>query len=297
MRFSLRQLQVFVSVARGESVSRAARELSMSQSAVSGSLAELERLFDLRLFERLGKRLQLSDQGRALRPLAESLCEQALELEQAFAGGYRAGELRVGATLSIGNYLCAPLMARYMKEQRGSRVTLHVANTAEIARRVKNFEIDLGLIEGELADPELEVTRWRADELCVFASPAHPLAKRQRLSDADLKRASWILREQGSGTRQTFERAMRGLLPDLHVALELEHTEAIKSAVKAGLGLGCVSRIALSDAFKHRSLVPCPVPERDFRRYFYFVLHKRKLKTNALSSFIELCRSEARQKS
>jgi len=203
------------------------------------------------------------------------------------------GELSVGATLSIGNYLCAPLMARYMHDHPGSRVTLHVANTAEIARRVKNYEIDLGLVEGELSDPELKVTRWRSDELCVFASPKHPLARRRSLSDADLKSASWILREQGSGTRQTFERAMHGILPELHVALELEHTEAIKSAVKAGLGLGCVSLIALEDAFEHRSLVPCRVPGRDFRRHFSFVLHQQKLATRALTSFIELCRSES----
>jgi DNA-binding transcriptional LysR family regulator len=293
MRFTLRQLQVFTAVARGESVSLAARELAMSQSAVSGSLADLERQFDLRLFERIGKRLQLSDQGRALRPRAEALCEQARELERSFAGQQPVGELSVGATLSIGNYLCAPLMARFMSEHPGSRVTLHVANTAEIARRVKNYEIDLGLVEGELSDPQLKVTRWRSDELCVFASPKHPLAKRRRLSDADLKSAAWILREQGSGTRQTFERAMHGLLPELDVALELEHTEAIKSAVKAGLGLGCVSRIALSDAFRHGSLVPCVVPERDFRRYFSFVLHKQKLDTSALSSFIELCRRDS----
>lgn len=296
MRFSLRQLEVFTAVARGESVSRAARELAMSQSAVSGSLAELERQFDVRLFERIGKRLQLSDQGRALRPLAESLCAQALELEHAFAGQHEAFELRLGATLSIGNYLCAPLMARYMNEHRGSRVALHVANTAEIARLVKNFELDLGLVEGELADPELEVTRWRDDELCVFAAPTHPLAKRRGLSDQDLKSAPWILREQGSGTRQTFERAMHGLLPELKVALELEHTEAIKSAVKAGLGLGCVSRIALGEAFRHRSLVECPVVGRDLRRHFYFVLHRQKVKTAALASFIELCRAEAAHK-
>lgn len=294
MRFTLRQLQVFTAVARGESVSLAARELAMSQSAVSGSLADLERQFSLRLFERIGKRLQLSDQGRALRPRAEALCEQALELERGFAGEHQLAELSVGATLSIGNYLCAPLMARYMSEHPGSRVSLHVANTAEIARRVKNYEIDLGLVEGELSDPQLRVTRWRSDELCVFASPQHPLAKRRRLSDADLKSATWILREQGSGTRQTFERAMHGLLPELDVALELEHTEAIKSAVKAGLGLGCVSRIALSDAFKHGSLVPCVVPERDFRRHFFFVLHKQKLDTSALASFIELCRRDSR---
>jgi DNA-binding transcriptional LysR family regulator len=291
MRFSLRQLQVFAAVARSESVSRAAVELSMSQSAVSGSLAELERQFDVRLFDRIGKRLQLSEVGRSLRPRAEALCEEALQLEAALAGEAESGELRVGATLSIGNYLCAPLMARFMGEHPGSRVRLHVANTVEIARQVKNFEIDVGLIEGEVADPELEVTRWRDDELCVFASPGHPLAQRARLSDADLQSAAWILREQGSGTRQTFERAMHGLLPQLNVVLELEHTEAIKGAVQAGLGLGCVSRVALVDAFKHQSLVPCHVPARDFRRFFSFVLHRNKFHGRALESWLSLCRA------
>jgi DNA-binding transcriptional LysR family regulator len=291
MRFSLRQLQVFVAVAKGESVSRAAEELAMSQSAVSGSLAELERQFDARLFERVGKRLQLSELGRSLRPRSEALCQQALELEADFAGRGGAGQLRVGATLSIGNYLCAPLMARFMREHPGSRVALHVANTAEIARCVKNFEIDVGLVEGELSDPELDVTRWRGDELVVFCSPRHPLAKRGNLTDAELTSAQWILREHGSGTRQAFDHAMHGLLSELDVVLELGHTEAIKSAVKAELGLGCVSRVALVDAFRHQSLVPCSVPQRDFRRSFYFVVHKQKFKSRALESWLELCRS------
>jgi DNA-binding transcriptional LysR family regulator len=290
MRFSLRQLQVFVAVAKGESVSRAADELSMSQSAVSGSLAELERQFDVRLFDRVGKRLQLSELGRSLRPRSEALCQQALELEAGFAGQTEAGRLRVGATLSIGNYLCAPLMARFMREHPGASVALHVANTAEIARSVKNFELDVGLVEGELSDPELDVVRWRRDELVVFCSPKHPLAKRAKLTDADLLSAQWILREHGSGTRQAFEHAMHGLLSELNVVLELEHTEAIKSAVKAELGLGCVSRVALVDAFKHEILVPCAVPDRDFRRSFYFVVHKRKFRSQALTSWLELCR-------
>jgi DNA-binding transcriptional LysR family regulator len=291
MRFSLRQLEVFAAVAQSESVSRAAESLAMSQSAVSGSLAELERQFDIRLFQRIGKRLQLSEVGRSLRPRAEALCAQARQLEAGLSGETEEGELRVGATLSIGNYLCAPLMARFMREHPGSRVRLHVANTVEIARQVKNFEIDVGLVEGEVSDDELSVTRWRDDELCVFAAPNHPLAQRPRLSDADLKGAAWILREQGSGTRQTFERAMHGLLPELQVVLELEHTEAIKGAVKAGLGLGCVSRVALVDAFKHQSLVPCQVPGRDFRRFFFFVVHRQKFHSRALERWLALCRA------
>jgi DNA-binding transcriptional LysR family regulator len=291
MRYTLRQLEVFTAIARVESVSRAKSALGMSQSAVSGALADLERQFDVRLFERIGKRLVLSELGRALWPEAEALCEQARGLERSLTK-QQSSELRVGATLSIGNHLCAPLMARFLRDGAGARVTLHIANTEEIAHRVKSFEIDVGLVEGELSDAELEVTRWRSDELVVFCSPRHALAKRRKLSDEDLLASDWIVREQGSGTRQAFERAFHGLLPQLKIALELTQTEAIKGAVEAGLGLGCVSRLALADSFRQRRLVPCRVPQRDFERSFFFVLHKRKFKTPALERWLALCRQQ-----
>jgi DNA-binding transcriptional LysR family regulator len=290
MRYTLRQLEVFLAVARSESVSRAGQELAMSQSAVSGALADLERQFDVQLFDRVGKRLQLSTLGRALRPRAEALHEQAGELERAFADRAEIGVVRVGATLTIGNYLTVPLMARFMREHEGARVTLVVANTADIAAKVANFEIDVGLIEGEIQHADLDVTPWREDELAVFCAPSHPFAKKRALRDDDLREAAWIVREPGSGTRQGFDHAMYGLLPELHIALELQHTEAIKSAVEAGVGVGCVSHIALEEAFRHKDLVRCKVPHRDFRRHFYVALHKRKFRSTAVLQWLELCR-------
>src|SRR5690625_7955348 len=120
-----------------------------------------------------------------------------------------------------------------MAQHPGTRVHLQVANTAEIVREVKHFEMDMGLIEGEINDPELEVIPWRDDELVVFCAPDHPLAGKNTLTDEDLLTATWILREPGSGTRQTFDRALHGLLPDLNVLLELQHTEAIKRATRS----------------------------------------------------------------
>lgn len=292
MRYTLRQLEVFSAIARAESVSRAAGALFMSQSAVSGALADLERQFDVRLFERVGKRLVLSELGRALWPQAEAVCEQARALELNLSR-QRSGELRIGATLTIGNYLCPGLMTRFLREQTDARVSLSIANTAEIAQRVKSFEIDVGLVEGELSDPELDVKRWRGDELVVFCSPRHLLAKRQSLSDADLTGTEWIVREPGSGTRQAFDHALRGLLPELRIALELSQTEAIKGAVRAGLGLGCLSRLALTEELKGRTLVACSVPRRDFHRSFFFVLHKRKYRSQALEGWLSLCRAES----
>jgi len=291
MRYSLRQLEVFLAIARTGSVTRAGDALAMSQSAVSGALADLERQFDVRLFDRIGKRLQLSDLGHAVRARAESVWDQARELESALIGPTTASVLRVGATLTIGNYVAAPLMARYMRDVPGSGVTLAIANTEEIARRVANFEIDVGLVEGELAHPELAVTPFQNDELAVFSAPSHPLARKRTLTDDDLLEASWIVRERGSGTRQTFDRAMAGILPRLTLALELQHTEVIKEAVAAGLGLGCVSRLALVDDFARGILKARPVPQRDFRRQFYLVHHREKHVSGEMRRWLALCRS------
>jgi DNA-binding transcriptional LysR family regulator len=127
----------------------------------------------------------------------------------------------------------------------------------------------------------------------VFAAPDHPFAKRRGLDDESLKQADWIVREPGSGTRQAFDRAMRGILPELKITLELQHTEAIKGAVAAGLGIGCISRIALEDAFRSGTLVPRPVPHRDFKRQFFFLLHKQKYRTAGIRHWMDLCRRTA----
>jgi DNA-binding transcriptional LysR family regulator len=290
MRYSLRQLEVFLAVARTGSVSRAGQELGLSQSATSSSLADLERQFDLQLFDRMGKRLRLSARGADLRARAEAVLELARDLERGFGSGAIEHRLRVGATLTIGNYVAVPLVARFMRAHPAVGLTLEVANTEQISRQVANFELDVGLVEGEVDHPDLETTPWRDDDLVVFCGARHPLARRRVLTDQDLLSAAWIVRERGSGTRQAFDRAMRGLLPQLRVALTLGQTEAIKRAVEAGLGLGCVSRIALEDAFERGTLKPCRVPQRDFRRQFYFLLHKQKRRSAGVERWLAFCR-------
>lgn len=291
MRYSFRQLEIFLAAANFQNITKAAESLSMSQSAASSALKELESQFDIQLFDRVGKRLQLNELGRLYRPKVESLLAQAGELEQALAKHTEVGALKVGATLTIGNYLAVGIMAQYMKSETEPRVSLEVANTRTIAQRVIDFELDIGLIEGELQSSELEVIPWLADELVVFCAPGHPLAKKGSLTDADLKEATWIMREPGSGTRQTVERSMHGILPDMNILLELEHTEAIKRAVETGLGIGCLSRVCLADAFRRGSLVPLEAPQhRRFDRQFYFILHKQKYRSAGIDRWIALCR-------
>jgi DNA-binding transcriptional LysR family regulator len=290
MRYTLRQLEVFLATAHYENITRAAASLSMSQSAASGSLKDLEAQFDVQLFDRVGKRLQLGELGNLLRPQAEHLVAQAKALEQALAGDEVAGRLKVGATLTIGNYLAVGMIADFRGRYPQTDIALTVANTESIAQRVAGFELDMGLIEGELNHPELESIEWRPDELVVFAAPDHPLAGKSALTDDDLLSLQWIVREPGSGTRQTFDRAMHGILTDLHISMELQHTEAIKRAVEAGLGVGCLSNICMTEAFIRGSLVPLAVPHRDFRRELYIITHRRKFQGAGLDRWLQLCR-------
>ncbi len=290
MRFTLRQLEVFVAIARGENVSRAAEALALSQSATSAALAELEHQFDCPLFDRVGKRLRLNERGSALLPRAVELLDRALEVEALLRDDQTPGKLRVGATLTIGNYLAPLIMADYLQRHPAGQVALTVHNTATIVAQVQRYEIDLGLIEGRADDTEIEVEPWVEDELVVFCAPEHALAGRGTVSVEELTHEWWILRERGSGTRETLEQALRHLQGGLQRRLELEHTEAVKRAVESGLGIGCISRLALRDAFRRGSLVPLEVPELDLARRFQFVWHRGKYHTAAIRAFLAACR-------
>ncbi|WP_374246706.1 LysR family transcriptional regulator [Zoogloea sp.] len=290
MKYTLRQLEIFVAVARHQSVSRAAEALALSQSATSTALGELERQFDTQLFDRIGKALRLNELGRTLLPHAAQLIGHAEEIETLLARKTDFGPIQIGATLTIGNYLATLIAADFLRRHPSARVKLSVHNSATIIHQVAHYELDLGLIEGSCRHPELIVEPWVDDELVVFCAPGHPLARAGKVGVVELLEQDLILRELGSGTRETFDQALRHVGGPLKVRLELEHTEAIKRAVESGLGIGCISRLALREAFRRGSLVPLETPELDLRRQFQFVTHRRKYVTAGMREFIALCR-------
>ncbi|WP_079433798.1 LysR family transcriptional regulator [Zoogloea sp. LCSB751] len=290
MKYTLRQLEIFVAVARQESVSRAADELALSQSAASTALGEFERQFDTQLFDRIGKSLRLNELGRVLLPHAVQLLEHAVEIESLLARQTDFGPLQIGATLTVGNYLATLIAADFLRRHPRAQVKLRVHNSTTIVDQLLHYELDLGLIEGTCRHADLLVEPWVEDELVVFCAPSHPLAKAGRIGLDELAGQDWILRESGSGTRETFDQALRHFNGELKVRLELEHTEAIKRAVESGVGIGCISRLALREAFRRGSLVPVETSELDLRRQFQFVTHKRKYVTAGMREFIALCR-------
>ncbi|GEK71951.1 MULTISPECIES: LysR substrate-binding domain-containing protein [Halomonas] len=254
---SFRQLQVFASVARLGTVSAAAEALSLSPSSTSQALADLERQLGVALFERPGRRLVLNELGRGLLPRAEALLDDMAGFVAAAREpeGELRGTLDVSASATVGTYLLPGLVGRFSEAHPRADLRLRLRNTHEVVGDVLRLEADLGLIEGECREPALVSEPWCEDRLVVVAAPGHPLASRGDLEDGDLAEAPWILREPGSGTREVFEQAMRDLGLTPRVRISLGQHEAIKQAVLAGLGLGCLSALSVAGERERGELV------------------------------------------
>ena len=292
IRFSLRQLEIFVAIARLENVSTASTQLGMSQSAASTALSEFERRSGATVFDRAGKRLVLNEIGRALLPRAIEMLDRGGEIEALLSGRDDGVALRLGATVTIGDYLAPALIARYRALHPAASIALEVGNTDRIAARTANFELDLALIEGECTDPQLDMIDWRGDELALFCAPGHPLAGGS-WPIARLLAERWVVREQGSGTRRTLDRAMAAHRRGWRIEIELEHFEAIKRFVAIGGTVGCISRIALEDEFREGRLVEIRTPDLALERRLSIVLHRSKYRTDAINAFLNLAQDTA----
>ncbi len=290
MKYTLRQLQIFLEVARQQSISGAAQNLHMSQSAASEALQNLEHAYEIALFDRVSNKLALNAIGQTVRKEAQSLLDHALSFEEVLHSHKALGHIKVGASFTIGNHLATRYLAGYLDRYPDADVALEIANTPEIVARVLNYEVDIGMIEGEVQHRELELIPWRDDELVVFCAANHPLAAKRSLSTRDIKEAAWVLREPDSGARQTFDKAMAGLLPHLNVYMEFKHNEAIKNAVESGLGIGCLSQIVLQRNFANGDLVPLELPRRNMRRTFYFALPRKRFPLESVQFWMDTCR-------
>ncbi|MBV8605388.1 MAG: LysR family transcriptional regulator [Pelomonas sp.] len=291
MRLTLRQLEVLLAVADHGSTTAAAAAISLSQSATSAALLELERALEVRLFDRVGTRLLLNDVGRALLPQARAVFGGAQALEREFTGGARLAPIRVGASTTIGNYLLPSLVAGYLAAEPRAELEVRVANTADVVAAVGRLEVDVGFIEGPCHDPEVAAAPWREDELVVVAAPQHPaLASGAKLGVNALRAARWLLREPGSGTREAVEQALLPHLKQLREGLRFGDTEAIKLACAEGLGLSCLSATTVRDWLASGRLVRVPTPLPRLVRPLYLVHQRRREPSPSVQRFVTHCR-------
>lgn len=282
LHFSLRELAVFVSVARLGTVTEAALHLGMTQSAASQALATLEQTLELALFDRVGRRLVLSSAGQLLLGKAQALLEDAGHFAD-LSKHTASLALTISASSTIANYLLPPAIATFLRQQPTARLQLQVGNTADVIDAVANFRADLGFIEGPCHHPELTVQPWRDDELVLFSAPG---ALPTPCTIEQLQRQPWVLREAGSGTRDECERLLLPHLGQFEQVLELGDSEAISRTVAAGYGVSCLSRHVIADALARGTLQALQTPLPALRRPLYVIRHQARSISKAEALFL-----------
>jgi DNA-binding transcriptional LysR family regulator len=288
LRLNLRQLEVFVATAHGGSTRAGAERVARSQSAASTAIADLEAALGAPLFDRLGRRLVLNENGRALLPRAAALLADAGDVQHLF-GGEHAVPLRVAASFTIGEYLLPERVAQWKVAHPGSHLRMRVSNTNDVIDAVARHEADIGFVEGARTHPDPLVRPWLSDELVVFAAPSHPLAGRT-LGIDQLRGASWVVREPGSGTREATDRWLLEHLGTIDIEYELGSTEAIKRLVGFGAGIGCVSRYAVAHAFDEGWLVALRTRLPKAVRRLATVVHRGRPLGSGAAAFMRHCR-------
>lgn len=286
MHITLRQLDVFTHVLKSGSTTQAAQQLSLSQSAVSAALSDLESQLDVQLFDRAGKRLVVNEHGRLLYPRAVALLEQAMEIEQLFREDN--GALRVFASSTIGNYLLPGMIAGWRRDYPDLPLELSVGNSQDVIKAVADFRVDIGLIEGPCHVSDVISEAWLEDELVVFAAPDAPLLHNPVTLES-LASAPWILREHGSGTREIVDYLLLSHLPAFRLALELGNSEAIKHAVRHGMGISCLSRRVVEEQLQSGTLCEVPLPMPTLKRTLYRIHHRQKHLSRPLLRFLSYC--------
>lgn len=288
---TLEQLRIFVAVAEREHVTRAARDLNLTQSATSAAVAALEARHATKLFNRVGRRIELTEAGRLFLVEARAVLARAASAEAVLAdlAGLERGTLHLAASQTVANYWLPPFMHRYQTRFPGISMKLTIGNTEQVAAAVRDGFSDLGFVEGEIDDPALLVMPAAEDEMALVVGTDHPWAARTAIAPAELTQTRWVLREPGSGTRAMFEEALEdlGIAPaDLDVALELSSNEAVRTAVIAGAGATVMSRFVTEAAVAAGRLVQMPLALP--RRRFLAIRHKERHVTHAQREFLAL---------
>ncbi|MFJ5370792.1 LysR substrate-binding domain-containing protein [Bosea sp. CER48] len=287
---TLEQLRIFIAVAEREHLTQGANALNLTQSAVSSAIATLEARYATKLFDRIGRRIALTDAGRLFLSEARAVLTRAAAAEAVLSdlSGLARGSLALMASQTVANYWLPPLIQRFRLDHPGITVSLAIGNTETVSTAIHDGAADLGFIEGEIDDPALAMVPVAEDELVIVAPADHPWTQAPP-SPAELKQGSWILREPGSGTRAMFEAALPGLglaPPDLAIALELPSNEAICAAVAAGAGMTAISRLVAANAIAAGKLatVELPLP----KRRFLALRHKERYLAKSAAAFLAL---------
>lgn len=289
-----RRLQVFYTVAKLLSFTKAAETLHMTQPAVTFQVRQLEEHFNTRLFDRTHNRVTLTEAGRKSYEYAEDIFELYAEMENSVKEltGEVSGALTLGASTTIAEYMLPSLFSGFTKKFPDIQLRLKVSNTEGIVSMIENSMIDLGIVEGPVTNKNLIVEMCRVDNLVVIVPPEHELTSRDSISMDELMHYSFICREEGSGTRDVIMDHMTKMGLDknnLNICLELGSPESIKGAVEAGMGVAIVSSATIEKELKLNVLSKLDL-DPALERSFSFVRQRQKFRLHAMEGLLEYAR-------
>jgi DNA-binding transcriptional LysR family regulator len=289
---TIRQLEVFIAIARAQSFSRAADRIHLSQPTLSQHMKEIEDELGVHLFIRHTRSVSLTEAGRIFEDYATRVVATLAAGKQAIAeiDGLQRGSLVIGASTTPGTYVLPARIAKFRAQYPGITVALRIGNSRSVEERVRDGEVDIAVIGGHVLGPgERCVAAGIVDELQLVVPPNYPL-KKGALSPERLARERLLIREEGSATRQATERALRQAGVTVQPAMELDHTETIKRAVMAGLGVAFVSRYAVEEELRTGRLRTLPVQRMKIRRHFHVIHDERRplsASARAFTAFLE----------
>ncbi|MAT65653.1 MAG: LysR family transcriptional regulator [Gammaproteobacteria bacterium] len=289
-----RRLQVFHTVARLLSFTKAAETLHMTQPAVTFQVRQLEEHFNTRLFDRTHNRISLTEAGRRVFEYSDRIFDLYNDMENAVREmtGDISGVVMIGASTTIAEYMLPALLGDFRNKYPDVNVQLRVSNTDGIVSMVENNIIDLGVVEAPVTNKNLVVEICRMDELVAIVPPSHPLAGNKVVKIEDMLKYPYICREEGSGTREVISEYLgqAGVnMTDISVCMELGSPEAVKGAVEAAMGVSIVSRATIQKELKLQTLVALQL-EPKLERPFSFVHQKQKFRHLAMDELLEFAR-------
>ena len=290
-----RRLQVFHTVARQLSFTKAAETLHMTQPAVTFQVRQLEEYFNTRLFDRTHNRISLTEAGQRVYEYADRIFSLYAEMENSVRDltGEVSGVLMLGASTTIAEYMLPALLGDFKAKYPEVSIRLQVANTDGIVSMVENNAIDLGVVEAPVSNKNLVVETCRMDQMVLAVPPKHELASRKSVPITELNSYPYICREEGSGTREVMLEAMNiaGADPgSLDIVMELGSPEAVKGAVEAGMGISILSRATIEKELKLGSLVAVNL-EVPIERPFSFVHQKQKFRLRAMEKLLDFAKN------
>lgn len=289
---TLRHLAIFIRVCEENGITAAAKKLHMTQPSVSQVIQELESHYQTLLFERLGRRIFITEAGRRLLRYSRNLINLNMQTEQAMRAFNEVYHLRLGASITIGGDFLIDLIQDIINNDPSKEIFSEIHNTSELEKMLLNDTLDLALVEGDIHSEYLVTKPFMGDELVFIISPNHPLANKE-ITVSDLAELKFFVRETGSGTRELFEQVMHQHNIYYQTGGIYNSMEAIKKAVMSGLGVSVISTEAIKEEIAEGKLLSFNMPNLVFKRQFNIVYHKNKFIPHEMQEVIDRCCSLA----